>query len=96
MFTNKPPAPPASPAPPAPPAPECPDELCCSITLEPMFEAQTCAPCGHTFSKGGLQWHLQTQRDSNKRFSCPECREYVDPKKLLTAFAVQSMAAKYR
>ena len=78
-----------------PPKPECPDELTCSITLEPMLEAQTCVPCGHTFSKQGLQAHLMTQRMAKARFSCPHCREYVDPEKIIRALAIESMAARF-
>ena len=89
VFTNKPPPPP----PPA--APAVTDEICCPITFEPIFEAQTCVPCGHTFSKQGIQDHLATQRREDNPFTCPECRAYVDPKKIMTAYAVQAMAAKY-
>ena len=89
IWTNKPPPPPVA-------KNEIPDDLLCAITFEPMFEAVTCVPCGHTFSKNGLMDHIATQRRENKKFSCPECREYVDPNKIMTAYAIQNMALKYK
>jgi hypothetical protein len=69
-----------------------PEEVCCSITMEPMFEAVTCVPCGHTFSKTGM--HSYLTHPSSVTSSCPTCRKHID--RLVTAFAVQAIAAKYK
>ena len=94
VFTSHPPAPPAPP--PAPPSAmqECPDDLCCSITLEPMVDA-ACIPCGHTFSRGALLEHMGRQEKEGQRFACPECRAYFNKKGISTNYTVQKLAAKY-
>ena len=104
VFTSHPPPPPPPPpapppappaAPPAPPAmQECPDDLCCSITLEPMVDA-ACIPCGHTFSRGALLEHMGRQEKEGQRFACPECRAYFNKKGISTNYTVQKLAAKY-
>ena len=88
VFTGHPP-------PALPPAmQECPDDLCCSITLEPMVDA-ACIPCGHTFSRGALLAHIGRQEKETQRFACPECRAYFNKKGIATNYTVQKLAAKY-
>lgn len=81
-----PPPPPSTPPSPttAPPL-DYPEDICCPITLEPMLEALTCVPCGHSFSKSALEAHLLRYP------CCPTCRE--DVATTCPAFAVQAMVA---
>ena len=64
--------------------------ICCDLFLDP-----TTLPCGHTFSKDGLERHIATMKREEKRFACPTCRAYFDRKSIAPNFLAQKMAAKY-
>jgi hypothetical protein len=59
-----------------------------------MFEARI-LPCGHTFSKIGLERHIATAERDEKIFACPTCRARFGKESVIINLVAQQRAADY-
>jgi hypothetical protein len=71
-----------------------PDELTCSISFELLLHAVS-IPCGHTFSRKGLDDHVKTAEFEGKELTCPTCRAVFDKNATFRNWIVESMARRF-